>query len=158
VGLVPTLRAVPSPGVRRLAPDDAGGVRSVLRTIADKTIKGGPMSIKERITRHNANHIRVVTWWAHADHDELLTKVTACGVAKSKYIRAAVLGHKIKSQGEAQLAAALAKLGGLQVRLNQDLREAVGEGKESAAIIADHNRLYREIHETLVAIRDKSRE
>jgi ribosomal protein L19E len=66
----------------------------------------------------------------------------------AEYVRRTTLNKKISSTSKIHLANSLSKLGGLQVKLNQQLRDEINRSGSSDVItnlIADHNRLYREI-------------
>ena len=110
------------------------------------------MAIKNaKVAKHHATHKQLQTWWTPEEYEALTARVTASGLTKSEYVRCASLGVEIRSRGEERLTAALAKLGGLLLKLNADMRDAIGEHRDTAALVAEHNKIYKDIRAAILA-------
>jgi len=120
---------------------------SVLRTF--RKVGENEMTIKnKRVVMHRELHPRTEESWTADEYSELQRRVSESGLTRSEYIRRCALDQKIESTLDAQLINTLSKLGGLQIKLNTELRGELHKNNADSRInelIKAHNDLYRDI-------------
>lgn len=107
---------------------------------------------------HREFHPRTEESWTEEEYSELQRRVSESGLTRSEYIRRCVLGQKIESTIDAQLVNTLSKLGGLQIKLNTELRGELQKNDDDKRInelIKAHNDLYRDICNCIRELRGK---
>lgn len=110
---------------------------------------------KERMKRFQERNVRVRFWYSNEEYEAIGEKAALAGLTMSEFVKRSALNKKISSREEIILANALAKLGGLQLKLKSDFLVALEakNNEDVALLIADHQKIYREIHNALRLIK-----
>lgn len=113
----------------------------------------------QRWKKYKVDKVRLRFWYEKEEYEAIKEKAVDCGLSVNEFVKRAALGKKITSNSDAQLASALSKLGGLQVKLNSDLRAVLSDNNsvDITKLIADHNQLYREIHNAIREARNDNK-
>lgn len=102
------------------------------------------------VARHQAKHKRSTVWWTPEDFEQFKSNAKQCGLDAAEYTRRCCLDQQITPKADTNAINTLLKLGGLQVKLIQDLRTADGNNQ---AVISQLNSLYSQIKAAISELR-----